>query len=51
MPTFRTKELTHVAIFGVGSTFSKGLESAFSEGSCPDPGPLYKVFTVTEKNQ
>ena len=51
MPAFRTKELTHAAIFGIGSAFSKGPESAFSEGPCPYPGPLYKVYTVTEKSQ
>ena len=43
MPAFRTKELTHAAMFGIGS--------AFSEGPCPYPGPLYKVYTVTEKSQ
>ena len=30
--------------FGIGSTFSKGPGSAFSQGSGPGLGPLYKVF-------
>ena len=28
---------------GIGSIFSKGTGSAFSEGTSPGPGPLYKV--------
>ena len=34
--------------FGIGSTFSKGQESAISEGpgSSPGPGPFYKVCRV-----
>ena len=35
--------LTHTINFGMGSTFSKGLGSAFSEDPDPGPGPLYKV--------
>ena len=35
--------LTHAINFGIGSAFSKGLESAFSEGPDPGPGPLYKL--------
>ena len=29
--------------FGIGSAFSKGPGSAFSEVPGPGPGPLYKV--------
>ena len=29
--------------FGIESAFSKGLESAFSEGPGPGPDPLYNV--------
>ena len=29
--------------FDIGSAFSKGSGSAFSEGPGPGPGPLYKV--------
>ena len=35
--------LTHTMIFGIGSAFSKGLESAFSEGPGPGLGPPYKI--------
>ena len=28
----------------IGSAFSKGLGSAFSEGPGPGPDPLYKVY-------
>ena len=29
--------------FAIGSAFSRGLGSAFSQGPDPDPGSLYKV--------
>ena len=32
--------LTNIVNFDIGSAFSKGLGSAFSEVSSPDPGPL-----------
>ena len=35
------ESLTHTINFGIGSAFSKGLRSAFSEGL--GPGPLYKA--------
>ena len=35
--------LTHTVNFDVGSAFSKGLESAFSEGPGPGPSPIHKV--------
>ena len=35
--------LTHRMNFDIRSAFSKSLESAFFEGPCPCPGPLYKV--------
>ena len=35
------ESLSHTVNFGIGSAFSKGPKSAFSEG--PGPGPLYKV--------
>ena len=35
--------LTDAVNFGIGFTFSKGPESAFSEGLAPAPGPLYNV--------
>ena len=34
--------------FGIGSIFSKGPGSVFSEDPCPGPGPFYKV--CREKN-
>ena len=34
---------THTVNFGIGSAFSKGPRSTFSEGPCPGPGPLCKV--------
>ena len=37
------ESLTHTMNFDIGSAFSKGLGSAFSEGSVPGSGPLYKV--------
>ena len=37
------ESLTHTVNFSIGSAFSKGLGSTFSEGSSPVPGPLYKV--------
>ena len=37
----KDQSLTHEVNFGIGSAFSKGLASGFSEG--PGPGPLYKV--------
>ena len=38
------KSLTHAVNFGIGSAFHKGLGSGFSEGPCPGPGPLYRVY-------
>ena len=35
--------LTHTVNFGIRSAFIKGPGSAFSDGSGPGPGPLYKV--------
>ena len=35
--------LTNAMNFCIGSTFSKGSGSAFSEGPVPGPVPLYKV--------
>ena len=35
--------LTHTVESGIGSIFSKGPGSAFSEGLGPNPGPRYKV--------
>ena len=35
------ESLAHTVNFGIGSAFSKGPVSAFSE--VPDPSPLYKV--------
>ena len=35
--------LTHTINFGIGSNFSKGQGSCFSEGPGPGPGPLYKL--------
>ena len=46
MSTFKfviSESLTDTVNFGIGSAFSKGQGSAFSEGPCPGPGPLYKV--------
>ena len=40
------ESLTHTMNFGIGSTFSKDLGSAFSEGLDPGPGPLYKVCRI-----
>ena len=39
----KNESLTHTVNFGIGSAFSKGPGSAFSEDSGPGPGPLYKV--------
>ena len=36
------ESLIHTVNFGIGSAFSKGLVSAFSEGPGPGPGLLYK---------
>ena len=38
-----SESLTHTVNVGIGSAFSKGLVSAFSEGPGPGLGPLYKV--------
>ena len=35
--------LSHTVNYGIGSAFSKGPESAFSESPVSGPGPLYKV--------
>ena len=35
--------LTHTVNFGIGSPFSKGPRSAFSEGPGPGRGPIYKI--------
>ena len=41
----KNESLTHTMNFGIGSAFSKGPGSTFSEGlgPGPGPGPLYKV--------
>ena len=39
-----SESLTHTVNFGIDSAFTKGLESAFSEGPGPRPGPFYKVY-------
>ena len=39
----KNESLTHAVNFDIRSAFSKGSGSAFSEGSGPDPGLLYKV--------
>ena len=39
----KNESLTHTMNFGVRSTFSKGLGSAFSESPGLGPGPLYKT--------
>ena len=39
----KSGSLTHTVNFDIGSAFSKGPESAFSEGPGPSSGPLYKV--------
>ena len=39
----RNEFLTHTVNFGIGSAFYKSPGSAFSEGPCPGPGPLYEV--------
>ena len=36
------ESLIHTVNFGIGSAFSKGLGSTFSEGPGPGPGLLYK---------
>ena len=38
--------LTHKVNFGIESAFSKAAGSAFSEGLCLGPGPLYKVCRI-----
>ena len=37
------ESLTHTMNFAIGSAFSKGLGSTFSESPGPGPAPLYKV--------
>ena len=39
----KNESLTHTVTFGIGSAFSKGPGSAFSESPVRGPGPLYKV--------
>ena len=39
----KNESLTHTVNFCIGSAFSKGLGSTFSEGPGSGPGPLYKV--------
>ena len=39
----KNESLTHTVNFGIGSTFSRGLESGFSKSRGLGPGPLYKV--------
>ena len=45
LESLKNESLTHRMNFRVGSVFSKGLGSSFSEGPCPGPGPdpLFKV--------
>ena len=38
--------LPHRMNFGIGSAFSKGLGSTFSEVPGPGRGPLYKVYLM-----
>ena len=38
--------LPHTMNFGIGSAFSKGLGSTFSEVPGPGRGPLYKVYLM-----
>ena len=40
----KIESLTHAVNCGIGSAFSKSPGSTFSDGSRPDPGPLYKVW-------
>ena len=42
--------LTHTVNFCIGSLFSKGSVSAFSEGPGPGPDSLCKVCSLKEKN-
>ena len=42
------ESLTHTVKFGIGSDFSKGPGSAFSERSDPGQGSLYKVCHLLE---
>ena len=39
----KNESLNHTVNFGIGSAFSKGPGTAFSQCPCPSPGPLYKV--------
>ena len=39
----KNESLTHTVNFCIGSAFSKGQGSTFSEGPGSGPGPLYKV--------
>ena len=41
--------LTQIVNFYIGSTFSKGPGSAFSEDSCPGLGPIYKVCPINQR--
>ena len=43
------ESLTRTVNFGIGSAFSKGPESAFSEGLGPGPGLLYKVWPMKQR--
>ena len=43
----KDESLTHKVNFGIGSDFSKGLRSPFSEGPGPGSGPHYKVCHCT----
>ena len=40
----KNESLTHTVKFGIGSAFSKGRGSVFSDGPGPGPDPLYKVY-------
>ena len=43
----KNESLSHTVNFDIGSAFSKGSGSTFSEGPDPSPRPLYKVCRRT----
>ena len=45
----KTEFLTQIVNFYIGSTFSKGPGSAFSEDLCPGLGSIYKVCQINQK--
>ena len=44
----KNESLNNTVNFGIGSAFSNGPWSAFSEGRSPGPGPFYKVCLCQE---